>query len=107
MLGWGKDDDDALVFRRLDGSPMIPNSVTTEWRRLVRALKLPRVTLHAWRHTHASQLIRIGMDVLTISRRLGHGSPSITLDVYGHLFKGTDDHAAEQIDAAFSRALTE
>src|SRR4051812_293637 len=32
----------------------------------------------------ASQLIASGMDVLTISRRMGHGSPSITLDVYGH-----------------------
>jgi len=34
------------------------------------------------------------MDVLTISRRLGHGSPSITLDVYGHRFKRKDDTAA-------------
>jgi integrase len=52
-------------------------------------------------------LIRLNMDVLTISRRLGHGSPSITLNVYGHLFKGSDDRAASRIDAAFSRALTE
>ena len=47
-------------------------------RRLVqggRAKKLPRVSFHALRHTHASMLIRAGVDILTISRRLGHGKP--------------------------------
>jgi integrase len=106
-LGLGKDDPDALVFRRISGEPIRPDNISGEWRRLVRVLNLPKVTLHAWRHTHASQLIRLGFDVLTISRRLGHGSPSITLNVYGHLFAGSDDRAAERINAAFSKALTE
>ena len=42
----------------------------------------------------ASTLIRAGVDVLTISRRLGHSSASMTLDVYGHLMKGADKAAA-------------
>jgi integrase len=41
-----------------------------------------KITLHALRHTHASQLIAAGMDVVTISRRLGHASPTITLSTY-------------------------
>jgi integrase len=86
--------------------PLRPDNVSSEWCRLVRVLGLPKATLHAWRHTHASQLIRLNMDVLTISRRLGHNSPAITLNVYGHLFKGSDDRAGSSIDAAFSRALT-
>ena len=57
-----------------------------------------RATFHSLRHTHASTLIAAGLDVLTISRRLGHGSPAITLNVYGHLFK-TDDRAAAIMDA--------
>ena len=47
-------------------------------------------TFHSLRHAHASTLIAAGLDVLTISRRLGHGSPAITLGVYGHLFKPDD-----------------
>jgi hypothetical protein len=47
------------------------------------------------------------MDILTISRRLGHGSPTITLDVYGHLFANTDHRAAQIIDATFVRATTD
>jgi integrase len=103
----GKDAEDGLVFRHPDGAPLVPNSVTTEWRRLVRTLKLPKVSLHALRHTHASQAIAAGLDVLTISRRLGHGSPSITLDVYSHLFKPTDKAAAAVFEDAFAGLLSE
>ena len=100
-LGLGKDSADALVLRRPDGSPLAPDNVSSEWRKTVDALKLPKVSLHALRHTHASQLIASGMDILTISRRLGHSAPSITLDVYSHLFKPSDGGAAAVIDKAF------
>jgi len=106
-LGLGKDPADALVFRHFDGSPLLPHSITTLWRRTAADLALPGVTLHAWRHTHASQLIASGMDVLTISRRLGHGSASITLNVYGHLFHASDDRAAAVFESAFGGVLTE
>lgn len=106
-LGLGKDEPDALVFRRPTGEPMFPENVTSEWRRLVSSLKLPKVTMHAWRHTHASQLIASGMDILTVSRRLGHGSPSITLDVYSHLFKPTDGAAAAVFETAFGKSFSE
>ena len=57
---------------------------------------------HSLRHTHASHLIAAGLDILTISRRRGHASPTITLSVYGHLFPQTDDRAALAIEAAIS-----
>jgi integrase len=60
-----------------------------------------KVTLHSLRHTHASTLIAAGLDVLTISRRLGHGTPAITLGVYRHLFK-PDDRAAAIIEKALA-----
>jgi len=40
------------------------------------------------------------MDILTVSRRLGHSSPTITLGVYGHLVGGTDDRAADIMEKA-------
>jgi integrase len=60
------------------------------------------VSLHAFRHTHASALIASGMDILTISPRLWHSSPMVTLHVYGRLFANTNDRAAQIIQAAFS-----
>ena len=68
---------------------------------------MPHITLHALRHTHASQLIAAGVDILTISRRLGHGSPAITLRIYGHLFASTDDRAAKVLEETFASIRTE
>lgn len=108
LLGLGKIPDSGLVFGTVDDTPRKPNSLTTEWRRFVKAVKdVPSVSFHALRHTHASQLIASGMDVLTISRRLGHSSAMVTLNIYGHLFPDSDDRAAKALDAAFSSAQTE
>src|SRR5215472_15964207 len=56
--------------------------------------------LQSLRHTHASTLIASGVDILTVSRRLGHSSPTITLGVYGHLVSGTDHRAADIMEKA-------
>jgi hypothetical protein len=37
---------------------------------------------------------------------MGHGSPTITLGVYGHLFPNTDDRAAASIEAMFTALTT-
>lgn len=100
-LGLGKVNDETLVFCEADGSMLRPDDLTRIWARVSLAKKLPRVTFHALRHTHASILINAGLDVLTISRRLGHSKPSVTLDTYGHLIKGADAAAAKAIDALF------
>jgi integrase len=102
-LGLGKPADDALVFARWDGSPHVPLWATQKFSRTMRALGIANVTLHALRHTHASALIASGIDVLTVSRRLGHASAAITLGTYGHLFANTDSRAAEVTEALFSK----
>jgi integrase len=106
-LGLGKASGDDLVLARHDGSAWPPDSLSSEWARTLRVLKLPKITLHALRHTHVSQLIASGLDVVTVSRRIGHSNPSITLNVYSHLFGNTDEKAAAAVDAALSSALGE
>ena len=98
-LGLGKPDADTLLFGKPDGSPMRPNQLSWLWRSACKSLKLPRVSFHALRHTHASALIAAGLDVVAISRRLGHANPTVTLNIYGHLFKKDDSAAAKAIDA--------
>jgi Phage integrase family len=61
-------------------------------------------TFHSLRHTHASHLIAAGVDILTISRRLGHSSSTVTLNIYRHLMPHTDDKAALAIEAALSKS---
>jgi integrase len=104
-LGLGKASDDDLVFARYDGSPYPPDSLTSDWARAVRLLRLPDVTFHALRHTHVSQLIASGLDVVTVSRRIGHSNPTTTLSVYAHLFGATDERAASVVEAAMADIL--
>lgn len=65
---------------------------------LIRMAGLDNVTLHTLRHAHASILIYQGVDIKTISRRLGHEDVAFTLQVYGHLLPGQDEKAAAAID---------
>jgi integrase len=99
-MGAGRIEPDDLVFTMPDGRALSPDNLSRDWRRTVLALKLPRVPFHALRHSHASALIAAGVDVLTISRRLGHATPAFTLTVYGHLFGDTDRAAAQAIETA-------
>jgi integrase len=99
-LGRGRPDREALVFCTWAGEVLSPDNLSRDWRRLLKRLALPLVTFHALRHTHASALIAGGVDVLVLSRRLGHSSPAVTLNVYGHLFTNKDDVAATAIEAA-------
>ena len=52
-----------------------------------------RLSLQPLRHTFASLLIAKGLDVVSVSRQLGHASPATTLGVYAHLF----DHGNRSI----------
>lgn len=110
-LGLGKPGKDALVFCGPEGNPIAPSRVSGAWRDAVDrfrkpgedgkpAIDIPKVRFHDLRHTHASALIAGGLDVVAISRRLGHASPVVTLSVYAHLFKKSDEGAAAAIEAA-------
>src|SRR5262245_45048851 len=72
QLGLGKLPDDALLFSNIEGAaPMLPHSTSTRFGEFCDALGLPDITFHSLRHTHASQLIDAGVDIVTISKRLG------------------------------------
>ena len=86
----------------LKGGYQSPRAFSKEWARVADSIGFPGVTFHALRHTHASQLIDAGVDIVTISKRLGHASPNITLKVYAHLFRKDDSKASDAINAALA-----
>jgi len=90
------------VFPGPNGGPQSPRDLSTLWAQEAARVSLEAVTFHALRHTHASQLIDAGVDIVTISRRLGHASPNVTLAIYAHLFRKSDDKAAQAINAALA-----
>lgn len=62
------------------------------WKPAVAKAKLPdTLRIHDLRHTHVAHLIAEGVHPASISRRLGHKSIRVTMDVYGHLLPDVDD----------------
>ncbi len=102
-IGIGALPGDAPVFGDIEGNWPTPHGITKSWRRAVQSRGLPRITFHSLRHSHASALIAAGIDVVTVSRRLGHASPALTLSTYSHLFTNSDDKAAAAIDATLAK----
>ena len=102
-LQLGNIRPETLLFGKEAGVGLLsPNNVTRAWYRACRAAGLPS-RLHSLRHAHASALIHEGVDVLTVSRRLGHTKASTTLDVYSHLIEGADAEAAKAIGRALKK----
>ena len=57
----------------------------------------PNVTFHTLRHTFATRAIEQGMDVLVLSKILGHSDPSTTLNKYGHVLPNHKKDNMEKI----------
>jgi integrase len=106
----GSDD---LVFASGSGGPFHYRNVAR--RGLDKAMDRagliddgkPRLRWHDLRHTFASVLIAQGSNVLFVSRQLGHSTPTVTLDTYGHLFD-REEHGQRMrdgLEAAFGNAL--
>jgi site-specific recombinase XerD len=68
------------------GEPMNYRSLNYLFQQLEKKTGI-HVYPHLFRHTHATELIKAGVNIYHISKRLGHGSISTTLNEYGHLTK--------------------
>lgn len=97
MLGVPLKDDD-LVFSHFEGKPLLPDTVTHAWIKLVRRIGLKGVRLHDARHTHASLMLKQGVHPKIVQERLGHASIQITLDTYSHVAPGLQEAAAAGFD---------
>ncbi|MET7477838.1 tyrosine-type recombinase/integrase [Streptomyces sp. NPDC005648] len=58
--------------------------------------------LHDLRHFYASVLIKNGATPRQVQKRLGHAKPSITLNVYTHLWEAEADQTADMMEAALN-----
>lgn len=75
-----------------DDTPTSRSTVNKIVKRYARLAEIPEIEAKGLRHGHVSYLINeFNVDVLTVSRRLGHSGPDITLKHYSHLWNRNDD----------------
>jgi integrase len=67
--------------------PVDPEAFNHYLRRLAERAGLGRVRVHDLRHTWATLALSRGIPLEVVSERLGHASPTITLNVYRHLLE--------------------
>lgn len=94
LLEFKKKRDTIFVFEKIDYDNM-----TAWYRKWVKRNNLPYIRFHDLRHTHASLLLSQGVDIKTISERLGHSNIGTTMNIYTHVMRELDTKASEAIEA--------
>jgi integrase len=87
--------DHDYLFPNETGGLLFPRNLGRAFAAIQRKAGVPPIRLHDLRHTHASWLLLSGQPVQTVSERLGHAKPSITLDLYAHTLRDSQDAAAD------------
>ena len=81
-----------------DDRPMIKSTLNNLIHKYAKLAGVPSINGRGLRHSHASYLIaELGADVLTVSKRLGHSSPAVTLRYYAHMFDRNDELIADKM----------
>ncbi len=90
--------ENGLIFPSSMGTPLHQSNLRKEFLKVLDRAKLPKIRFHDLRHTAASLMLNNGVPPIVVSNRLGHSKPSITMDVYGHLYQETQTDAAKIMD---------
>lgn len=90
-------NDTGYVFTRENGLPVDPRSIASWLNGFSKRHGLPHINPHAFRHTAASILISEGVDIVTVSKMLGHANPTTTANIYSHIIEESKRKATECI----------
>ncbi len=81
-------------FRVCGGiAPLRDSSIENRNIFFAKEAELPHITIHSFRHSHASVLANEGVNIQEIARRLGHSNVQQTWQVYAHLYPREEERA--------------
>lgn len=89
-----KGEDDEFIVCSRDKTPIKHSNFAKWWRAWLKSKGVPYKNFHVVRHTHATELIRAGVPIMDVSRRLGHSLISTTLNTYSHALESDTELAA-------------
>lgn len=87
---------DGYLIRYPDGKLVSPNALTNKFDQFVKKHNLKPIRFHDLRHSCASILYAMGVDLLTIMEILGHAQLSTTL-IYTHILNDQRNSALNQM----------
>lgn len=95
--------DEWFIFGRL--APLPSTSIHRVKDRAIEKAGVRRIRIHDFRHSHASNLIGDGINIVAVSRRLGHSDINMTLKVYTHLLQKNEDELAQYLNQTSQNIL--
>lgn len=93
-----------LVFTNEVGGCLPQTTVEHRFKRICKSIGLDR-HFHDARHTFATEGIRLGIPIKTVSETLGHYSTAFTMDVYGHTTEQMQKEAASCLQNAIEARI--
>lgn len=102
-MGLSANDDDYIFqnVRRNLGVVWNPNNLTKEWSEFINLFNLKKITVHDIRHSHATDLLSMGVPIQDVSRRLGHSDVATTLKIYTHSNMEQDKLIAQKLEVRY------
>lgn len=96
MLGDKFNHEHNLVFTDAFGGVLASNNLRRRYFIKIRgAAGIPEnFTIHGMRHTHATLLLKNGVNLKVVSERLGHSSVNVTLNIYAHVLESMEQTAS-------------
>ena len=95
-----KESPDGLVFQSEDGGILSPAKPRKWYLTAMKNLSadFKQISIHGFRHTHASLLFEAGASIKDVQSRLGHSDIQTTMDVYTHVSKTAKEQLANRFN---------
>ena len=93
-----------LVFCSSLGKHVKPSSIRNQFKCALEKANLPDMRFHDLRHSAATILLSMGVNIKVIQELLGHANISITLDIYSHVTPDMQRDAMKDLDRQYQMA---
>lgn len=93
-----KPEDEPLFV----GCKVYNSTVNDVLRRRCKLARIPTISIHGLRHTHASLLLFAGVSIASVARRLGHASINTTQKTYLHIIQELENKDIDLVMRALS-----
>lgn len=90
---------DSLIFND-NGDVLEARKLYRHWQKVLKDNNIPYKKFHSLRHTYATLLLSKGVDLLTVSKLLGHSSVQIT-EIYAHIVPALKVSAVNKLNDIF------
>lgn len=96
QYGINQNQTEQFIFTNEINNHYDPKHWNNVLKKLITKNKLPNITVHGFRHTHASLLFEAGVSMKEVQERLGHASILTTMNIYSHVTKNKRSEVAEK-----------